>query len=147
MLATYPSIDRVVSSLGGKRLLGTIRTFADLNGAVGRGLPYRSLGALTGRFQARHRNHLEQIVAPRSTLQRREREGVLALDESERLERIARLTALAEQVWESTESAQEFLTTPHPYLDHHPPIDLAASDLGTRRVEALLWGLEHGLPV
>jgi hypothetical protein len=32
-------------------------------------------------------------------------------------------------------------------LDDQVPIDLAASDLGTRRVEAVLWGLEHSLPV
>ena len=147
MPTTYPNIDSVVQSLGGKQLLGAIRTFADLNVAVGRGLPYRSLVVLAGQFAAQHRSHVEQIVAPRSTLQRREREGVLARDESERLERIARLTALAEEVWESTEAAQEFLTTAHPYLDHQVPIDLAASDLGTRRVEAVLWGLEHGLPV
>jgi putative toxin-antitoxin system antitoxin component (TIGR02293 family) len=147
MPTTYPNIDSVVQSLGGKHLLGAIRTFADLNVAVGRGLPYRSLGVLAGQFAAQHRRHVEQIVAPRSTLQRREREGVLARDESERLERIARLTALAEEVWESTEAAQEFLTTAHPHLDNQVPIDLAASDLGTRRVEAVLWGLEHSLPV
>lgn len=147
MPTTYPNIDSVVQSLGGKHLLGAIRTFADLNVAVGRGLPYRSLGVLAGQFAAQHRSHVERIVAPRSTLQRREREGVLARDESERLERIARLTALAEEVWESTEAAQEFLTTAHPHLDNQVPIDLAASDLGTRRVEAVLWGLEHSLPV
>jgi putative toxin-antitoxin system antitoxin component (TIGR02293 family) len=147
MPTTYPNIDSVVQSLGGKHLLGAIRTFADLNVAVGRGLPYRSLGVLAGQFAAQHRSHVEQIVAPRSTLQRRQREGVLARDESERLERIARLTALAEEVWESTEAAQEFLTTAHPHLDNQVPIDLAASDLGTRRVEAVLWGLEHSLPV
>ena len=147
MPTTYPNIDSVVRSLGGKRLLGAIRTFADLNMVVGRGLPYRSLGALAGRFAAQHRSHVEQIVAPRTTLQRREREGILARDESERLERIARLSALAAEVWESTEAAQAFLTTPHPHLDGQVPIDLAATDLGTRRVEAVLWGLEHSLPV
>jgi putative toxin-antitoxin system antitoxin component (TIGR02293 family) len=147
MPTTYPNIDSVVQSLGGKHLLGAIRSFADLNVAVGRGLPYRSLRVLAGQFAAQHRSHVEQIVAPRSTLQRREREGVLARDESERLERIARLTALAEEVWESTEAAEEFLTTAHPHLDKQVPIDLAASDLGTRRVEAILWGLEYSLPV
>lgn len=147
MTSTYPNIESVVQSLGGKRLLGAIRTFAELNVLVGRGLPYRSLGVLAGQFPAQHRSHVERIVAPRSTLQRRERQGVLARDESERLERIARLTALAEEVWESSDAAQEFLTTPHPQLDNQVPIDLAASDLGTRRVETVLWGLEHSLPV
>lgn len=147
MPTTYPNIDNVVQSLGGEKLLGAIRTFADLNLAVGRGIPYESLGILAGQFPAQHRSRVELIVAPRTTLQRREREGVLAPDESERLERIARLAALAEEVWESTEDAQEFLTTAHPHLDNQVPIDLAASDLGTRRVEGVLWALEHSLPV
>ena len=64
-----------------------------------------------------------------------------------RLERIARLATLAEQVWESPGDAQTFLTTPHPQLDNQAPLDLAATDLGTRRVETLLWKLEHSLPV
>jgi hypothetical protein len=32
-------------------------------------------------------------------------------------------------------------------LDNQPPLDFAATDLGTRRVEDLLWKLEHSLPV
>src|ERR671928_58992 len=91
----------------------------------------------------RQKTRVQQIVVPRSTLQRREEEGRLRPAESERLERIARLATLAEQVWESPEEAQRFLTSPHPQLDNEAPIDLAASDLGTRRVETLLWKLEH----
>ena len=57
-------------------------------------------------------------------------------------------TAYYERVlWESPEAAQMFLTTPHPQLDNQAPLDLAATDLGTRRVETLLWKLEHSLPV
>jgi len=73
--------------------------------------------------------------------------GRLKLRENERFERIARLTALALQVWESEQVAQRFLTTPHRLLDHQAPLDLTATDLGTRRVEELLWGLEYSLPV
>jgi putative toxin-antitoxin system antitoxin component (TIGR02293 family) len=80
-------------------------------------------------------------------LQRREEEGRLKPAESERLERIVRLTALAEQVWESPDEAREFLTSPHPMLEGQAPLDLAATDLGARRVEALLWKLEYSLPV
>jgi hypothetical protein len=32
-------------------------------------------------------------------------------------------------------------------LENQAPLELAATDLGTRRVEALLWKLEHSLPV
>jgi putative toxin-antitoxin system antitoxin component (TIGR02293 family) len=122
-------------------------TVADLERAVGRGLPFAALKFLVRHFPQRQKSRVQQIVVPRSTLQRREEEGRLRPAESERLERIARLATLAEHVWESPEEAQRFLTTSHPQLDNQAPLDLAATDLGTRRVETLLWKLEHSLPV
>jgi putative toxin-antitoxin system antitoxin component (TIGR02293 family) len=99
------------------------------------------------RFPQRQQRHVQEIVLPRSTLQRRQGEGRLKPVESERLERIVRLTTLAEQVWESPEEAQGFLTAPHLMLEGQAPLDLAATDLGTHRVEALLWKLEYSLRV
>ncbi|HSL82600.1 MAG TPA: MbcA/ParS/Xre antitoxin family protein [Thermoanaerobaculia bacterium] len=64
---------------------------------------------------------------------------------SERLERLARMTALAEEVWEDAELAHEFLTSPQPQLGGASPADLARSDLGTRQVEELLRRIEHSL--
>jgi len=57
------------------------------------------------------------------------------------------LSALAEYVWESRDAAQQWLTTPLPLLGDEAPLDLAATDLGARRVEDVLWKLEHSLPV
>lgn len=135
---------RVGATLG---LPAGVRTPADLDRAVQEGLPFRSVARVARRFAESHRARVFQIVAPRQTMQRRERQGRLRPEESERLERIARLSTLAERVWESEALAQRFLTTPHHLLDGQPPLDLAATDLGARRVEELLWGLEYGLPV
>jgi putative toxin-antitoxin system antitoxin component (TIGR02293 family) len=147
-MASYPDVLKVAETLGGPRILREkLSTIADLQRAVGRGLPYAALKHLIRHFPDRQKTRVQQIVMPRSTLQRREEEGKLRPAESERLERIARIATLAEQVWESPEDAQRFLTTPHPLLDNQAPLDLAASDLGTRRVETLLWKLEHSLPV
>ena len=80
MPTTYPNIDSVVRSLGGKRLLGAIRTFADLNMVVGPGLALPEPGSTRRPVcGSASRSHVEQIVAPRTTLQRREREGILLL--------------------------------------------------------------------
>ena len=143
-MSALPNVVQVGATLG---LSAQVRTPADLDRVVQRGLPYRSLTRVARRFPERQRAHVLQIVAPRQTLQRREQEGRLKPEESERLERIARLTTLAAQVWESEELAQRFLTTPHHLLNDQTPLDLAATDLGTRRVEDLLWGLEYSLPV
>ncbi len=147
-MASYPDVLKVAQNLGGARVLRTdVETVADLERAVGRGLPFAALKYVVRHFPARQKSRVQQIVVPRSTLQRREEEGRLRPAESERLERIARLATLAEQVWESAEEAQRFLTSPHPQLENQAPIELAATDLGTRRVETLLWKLEHSLPV
>jgi putative toxin-antitoxin system antitoxin component (TIGR02293 family) len=147
-MASYPDVLKVALTLGGPKVLREkVRTVADLERAVGRGLPFAALKFVVRHFPQRQKTRVQQIVVPRSTLQRREEEGRLRPAESERLERIARLATLAEQVWESAEEAQQFLTSPHPQLDHQAPLDLAATDLGTRRVETLLWKLEHSLPV
>ena len=82
---------------------------------MGNGLPFAALKYVVRHFPDRQKTRVQQIVMPRSTLQRREGEGRLRPAESERLERIARMATLAEQVWESAEEAQRFLTTPHPH--------------------------------
>lgn len=147
-MATYPEIESVVAALGGRRLLREkISTLGELGARVARGLPVESLRRVSERFPEAERSRVMYIVAPRTTLLRREREGILSPEESERLERVARLTALAEHVLESSAGAQQFLTSPHPLLDGEAPIDLAATDLGARRVENVLWQLEYGLPV
>jgi putative toxin-antitoxin system antitoxin component (TIGR02293 family) len=147
-MASYPDVLKVAQTLGGPRILrADVSSVADLQRAIGKGLPFAALKYVVRNFPPRQKTRVQQIVVPRSTLQRREEEGRLRPAESERLERIARLATLAEQVWESPEEAQRFLTSPHPQLENQSPIDLAATDLGTRRVESLLWKLEHSLPV
>jgi putative toxin-antitoxin system antitoxin component (TIGR02293 family) len=147
-MASYPDVLKVSQALGGARILREkVSTVADLERAVGKGLPFAALKYVVRHFPERQKTRVQQIVIPRSTLQRREEEGRLRPAESERLERIARLATLAEQVWESPDEAQKYLNSPHPMLDNQAPLDLAATDLGTRRVEDLLWKLEHSLPV
>jgi putative toxin-antitoxin system antitoxin component (TIGR02293 family) len=144
----YPSIEAVAEALGGKRVLREeVHTLSELSRLVLAGLPFLSLRRLSALYPATERARVEQVVVPRTTMLRREQSGVLSTEESERLERLARLTTLAEHVLESRESAQEFLTSPHPLLDDQAPVELAATDLGARRVEGVLWRLEYSLPV
>ena len=144
----YPSIESVVEALGGKRVLREdVQTLTELSRLVVAGLPFLSLRRLSAYYPAAERARVEQLVVPRTTMLRREQSGVLSTEESERLERLARITALAEQVLESREAAQDFLTSPHALLEGQVPVDLAATDLGARRVENVLWRLEYSLPV
>lgn len=137
----------VARILGGEAALGRrVRTVRELRHAVEEGLPVESLES-TARYVAGSEQGAAEIkyrIVPKTTLHRRER---LTPEESQRLERLARITALAEQVWEDRALAHEFLTSAQPQLDGERPVELARTDLGAREVEELLLGIEYALPV
>lgn len=137
----------IVEVLGGRRTLRKrVRTMSELAAAVEAGLPVASLDIVVRRVAGETgvASEIKHRVVPKTTLQRR-RDRLSTL-ESERLERLARLTALAEQVWDDPELAHEFLVSPQPQLGGERPVDLIRTDLGTRSVEDLLWSLEYSLP-
>ena len=90
-MASYPDVLKVSQTLGGfKTLREKLLTVADMERAVEKGLPFAALKYVVRHFPARQKTRVQQIVMPRSTLQRREEEGRLRPAESERLERIGR---------------------------------------------------------
>ena len=70
----------------------------------------------------------------------------LSPGESERTERLARVIASAEYVWDDRNDAREWLNTMHPALENRTPIQAAMTELGARRVEDLLDQIVYGLP-
>ncbi len=86
---------------------------------------------------------LEWGVVPKTTLERRVTQ--LTPEESERTERIARLSVHARRALGTEAEARAFMTTPHPELDGRSPVNAARTDLGTRRAEQILNALEYGL--
>lgn len=137
--------ERVAALLGGRAVLrSTVRTWVDLERVVRAGLPKRSL-----QLVARHAvepgtrtNELVYRIVPPATFKRRTR---LSTEESERTERLARVVALVESIWENQAEARRFLNRPHPLLGGKTPLDVAQTELGARRVERLLHDVEHGL--
>lgn len=150
-IASEPLADdprRVAALLGGEKVLGrTIRSLADMREAVERGLPKAALMRIA-RFitpEATGQRALMHRLVPEPTLRRRGRR--LNLVGSERTERLARLTALAEAVWGDEADARSFMTSPHPMLDGKAPAEMAVTDLGAREVETILKAIAFGLPV
>jgi putative toxin-antitoxin system antitoxin component (TIGR02293 family) len=82
-------------------------------------------------------------VVPAATYKRRHR---LKLVESERTERLARVIALAEMLWDDEAEARRFLSTPHPELGRKKPIEAALTELGARQVEDIVNRALYGLP-
>jgi putative toxin-antitoxin system antitoxin component (TIGR02293 family) len=120
-------------------------TTADLSHAVEQGLPKKALRrtALRAAPERGAARRLIIRVIPEATYKRRVR---LNLEESERTERLARVIATAEFVWDDGDRAREWLNTPHPELDNKPPLECAITELGARRAETVLFRLFYGVP-
>ena len=138
-------VERVAEVLGGPTVLrSTVRTWVDLDRLVQAGLPKRSLQLVARRVvePGTPANRFVYRVVPAATFKRRTR---LSTRESERTERLARIVALAESLWEDRSDARAFLNRPHPLLGGDAPLNVAQTELGARRVERLLYDVEHGL--
>ena len=124
-----------------------IQTISELELAVSAGLPKRSLEKLSARLYEDRRtaSAYKFKVVPQATWKRRTKR--LSVDESERTERLARVLAHAEYVWDDRNQAREWMSKPHRELSDRTPLDAARTELGARRVEALLDKLFYGLPV
>lgn len=144
----YPiAIDKVASTLGGRKALGAaIGTVDALAAAVEGGLPRAVVPAVAAHAAppgSALRQRVAALVVSPATYKRSPRLSAAA---SERAERLARVVALAEQALGSLAEAQDWLAAPHPMLGDRQPIEVAATDLGARQVERLLLNIEHGLP-
>jgi putative toxin-antitoxin system antitoxin component (TIGR02293 family) len=140
----YP--DRVADVMGGPAILGSrVLSVQDLEAAVLTGLPKRALRLTLSRAcsSAQHARALLYRVVPEATYKRRTR---LTPSESERTERLARVIAAAEYVWNDRDDAREWLTKPHPELENRPPLEAALTELGARRAEEVLDRLFYGIP-
>lgn len=83
-------------------------------------------------------------IMPKATYSRHRR---LPERHAQKAERLARVFALAFEVWENEDDARRFLTLPHPELGGDTPLDRAKSEIGAREVEEVIDRGRYGLPV
>ena len=124
----------------------SIRSVSQLESAVSAGLPRRSLERLSARLHTDRKTaaaYKYQVVPP-ATWKRRARR--LSAGESEKTERLARVLAAAEYVWDDRGQAREWMSKSHRELAGKTPLEVARTELGARRVESLLDKLFFGLP-
>ncbi len=83
---------------------------------------------------------------PKRTLTRRQAEGRLHPDESDRLLRVARVFDLAVDLFEGdVTAARQWIERPQVGLGGAQPLEFASTDIGAREVEKLIIRLEHGV--
>lgn len=139
------SVRGVFEVLGGQAVLRSrVRTWEDLERLVTAGLPKQSLQQVARRAVSSGTavSELVYSVVPPATFKRRTR---LTAEESARTERLARIVAFVERVWQDETETRAFLNRSHPMLGGETPLQAARTELGARRVERLLQDVEHGL--
>ncbi len=135
----------VAQQLGGKKALG--RAFSNdgqMREAIREGFPpavVEELMHASGLTLKELAGALD--LSPRS-LQRRRRSGRLAQYESDRLYRLARLVALANEYLGDHERATDWLKHPNRALGGIAPVSAIDTELGARQVENILGRIAYG---
>jgi putative toxin-antitoxin system antitoxin component (TIGR02293 family) len=139
-----PVIETVFRKLGGHRALGTdVSSEADLARIVHRGIRLSVLShILRAGFS---KQDIERFIIPARTWRhRRIRKEPLSIEESDRVVRLARIQALAEDVFNDPVKANRWLREDLGILDGKPPLEVARTESGGRLIEQLLAKLDWG---
>lgn len=138
---------RIVEALGGSKALhASVHTLEELRVSISRGLPYGTLEAVTTNYGLARPMVVRALQVPERTLMRRKQAARFHADESDRLVRLARLAASAEDVLGTREKAGRWLQKPNRALGGAAPLERLDSELGARQVEQILGRIAHGLP-
>ena len=141
------SIDPINTAqiLGGAEILGhQVKSDRDLEQVVYHGLPVATVKYVAGQIYAEGEKKYYELV-PRTTLERRKKSGSLNHEESQKVERLARVFSFAIEVWGDKNKAREFMQKSHPMLDNRTPFEASLSELGARQVENVLGRLMFGI--
>ena len=136
---------RVVELLGGRKAIGAdVRRELDFHPVIRRGFNYKVV------LQFKKNTALPKTVlagllgVSTRTLDRMDRKERLKESVSDRLYRTAKVFALAEEVFENRQQAREWLSSKQIGVGNKIPLDLLATDAGTREVIDELRRIEHG---
>ena len=136
----------VVTVLGGRRTLGrAVHSQLDLADLILKGMPRRAAEALRRRMHSSEQEFAQSLGISAKTLQRSVSKPRLTPAQGDRLYRLARIVAMAEDVLEDEEQAYRWLREPHRGLGGRVALDLISTEAGAREVEDLLGRIEHGV--
>jgi putative toxin-antitoxin system antitoxin component (TIGR02293 family) len=140
-MATSVMTERIVESLLGRAPKDTEALKARLR----KGLRFAAFLAVVHRYELSQDEIAKVLALPARTLARRKAERWLRADESDRLFRLSRVAAQAEETLGTRERAVEWLRRPNRALGNQPPLRQLDTDLGSRQVEDVLVRIAHGV--
>jgi putative toxin-antitoxin system antitoxin component (TIGR02293 family) len=136
----------IANVLGGPKVLGkNITTLDGLLKALSKGLPFRALEELAGILELERKEAVSVLNIPERTFARRKKEKRFTPEETDRLARVAWITARAVRAIGDREKAARWLKTPNRALGGRVPLSLVVSEVGAREVESVLGRIEHGV--
>jgi putative toxin-antitoxin system antitoxin component (TIGR02293 family) len=140
------AVARIAEVMGGPRVLGRrVVSWSDLDEVVAAGLPRAALDALVTRVASPpDSTRMKYRIVPKATYQR---SGQLNPAHSQKAERLARVFAMVESIWEDEAEARRFMNAPHAELNGRTPVEVAMTEIGARQVEEVIERGRHGLPV
>lgn len=135
----------VAEAMGGAPVLKTpVHSMLDLHDVVVRGVPKAAVAFLARRYaEVMPAHDFAAIIASASTMKR---PGPLSLAAGERVQRVARLSALADRAFGDRDKGVAWLTTAHPMLGDTTPLAMARTEIGARQAERLLANIIYDLP-
>lgn len=136
---------KVAEVVGGERTVGrAVRNAGDLIAAVRAGLPAATVEYVVdaGKMSL---TEIDAAILPRKTLARRIKAGMLTADQSDRLIRVAKVIALAEETFGSPDKAGAWLRRETGPLGGVSPMSLLDTTEGTAQVEQLLTRIAYGV--
>lgn len=135
----------VIGELGGKRTFGrTLASENDLREAIRQGFPPVVVEELMRASGLTLKELATALDLSTRSLQRRRRTGRLARYESDRLYRLARIVALADEFLGDHETAIRWLKRPNRALGGVAPVAALDTELGARQVENILGRIAYG---
>ena len=139
-----PVAATVYRKLGGRQVLGEeVTSDADLARLVQRRISLRALAHIKrGGFSDREIG--EFIIPERTQRHRKAQRKPLSIEESDRLVRMTRIQALAEDVFGEAKNANRWLREGLGILGGKSPLEVARTDAGARVVEQLLAKIDWG---
>ncbi|MHB1796138.1 MAG: antitoxin Xre/MbcA/ParS toxin-binding domain-containing protein [Acidobacteriaceae bacterium] len=113
---------------------------------VERGLPTTSVDVL--RKEGLTFGEVHGLVVPARTLKHRTaKKQALSIDETDRALRVAKVLALAEQVFDDHDKALGWLRRGNKRLNDRTPLDMLRSEVGGDLVRQMLYQIDEGIYV
>ncbi len=142
----------ITAVLGGEKKLGhRVRKWTDFDFLIREGFPYRVAVYIKEKLDLTDSELSKMLGISLRTLSRLKKEAAarsvekLSSVASDRLYRLARIYACAEDVLEDRDQAVEWLHSPQFGLGGRIPLEMIQTEAGSKEVEDLLGRIEYGV--